>query len=192
MKNAKEIFKSIWNYIKHKWLFLLIVAGLILANAWIWDKVTTDLPLETFVNIALTLALVYVAYRQYRLGVINKKIALFDKRWAIYTEIINFIDYCLETRDSTESFPIKVVQKFLDNTKPAVFLFNNDKDLLNYIQTLWQKGILIRGGNIHYEKDEQQKTISLHAVDDEDIKLWFINQRYTVDQMFEKYLKIEE
>lgn len=137
-------------------------------------------------NIIFTSALVYFAWRQHQLGKINQKIALYDKRWMIYTEIIRFIDFCIKTKDSTEPFPMEEAQRFLDNTRPAAFLFQQDEELMKYIQTLWEKATLIRKGNVRRENQ------SLNIIDDEDIKLWFANQIYTLDEKFEPYLRIKE
>ena len=43
-------------YLKSKWLFLLIVAGLILANAWIWAKVIPETKIEIKVDTNIVLS----------------------------------------------------------------------------------------------------------------------------------------
>lgn len=179
--------KKIIDYIKRKWLFLVIVLALIIGSVWFWWKMLTPID-ETCIYIAdnpdiifsLMLvvtsgAMVYYARRQHTLEKTKIKIELYDRRINIYyslRKIIENIDNPVFYKQNSDS-----IKRVLRQTK---FLFEDDKEIQEFIYEIvnqWNSIELFRNNkNTEYVK---RVTIILKGMGLE------------IDSKFDKYLRIE-
>jgi len=188
-------FSSAWNYIKSKWLFLIIIITLILANCWIWAKATpeTKIIVKVDTNILLSFCLVlftggmfYYAMKQHQLNRTMLKLSAYDKRLAIYESMKKFLASVFSTGEVDD----KELMQMMRETRHAQFLFDNKDKIVDYINEFWDKGNLwhLKSEYLKYPKNEENR---LNLIEEQSqITKWFNDQYKIVDQKFEKYLKI--
>ncbi len=88
----------------------------------------------TVVLSGLTLILLY---KQYRIQRYRVKMDLFDRRFKVYSHLRKFI-HIGRGEGGTK---LEVVQDLLSNIPEHEFIFDNDGEIVKYVNELWKKGL---------------------------------------------------
>jgi hypothetical protein len=162
--------------------------------AMILADTTTQLPFWfPLSNAALTLivaaATAFFAYRQHQLGNTEVRIALFERRIAVYDSMKRFLANIMITGTTKTDDLVAMLR----DTKHAQFLFEPGDDINGYIKEFYSKGVdleIFQKENpaIWSLPSEEQRQ---HLVKQEsDMRRWFQEQTNVVDEKFRKYLKV--
>ena len=128
------------------------------------------------IPIALAALGSYIAIQQYRTNRQKLKIELFEKRYAIYDAVCEYMGAIISKRHSNENEQ----QQFLVETKGAAFLF--DDEIIKFIENVWQNSIDM--GEWH--EDELPST---HAQEEADYMRWFSAEFGKLNERFSKYMR---
>lgn len=139
-----------------------------------------------------TVMMGFFAWQQHKLERTNQKIAMYDKRLAIYNEIRRFINLCIDSTGSIKPVPIEEILRFVDNTNPAIFLFKYDKELTEYLFSLIEKVAVLKKIIIDLEQIKETENKRPYIYETTKIQLWFVAQNASLGKKFEPYLRIEE
>src|SRR2546423_6552748 len=128
----------------------------------------------------------YIAVQQYRTNRLKFKLELFEKRYAIYQGVKNFILSAVrEANLSNDDF-----FKLNEETQDAFFLFDERVD--KYIDELRSKGARLR--YLNERLSDQRLPIgeerSKLAEEDAELNTWFGNQLLESKQVLKKYLRV--
>lgn len=130
----------------------------------------------------------YIAIQQYRTSRLKFKLELFEKRYAIYQGVKNFILSAVHAANlSNDDF-----FKFNEETQDAFFLFDERVD--RYIDELRSKGARLRYVNERLSDqslpigEERSKLAEEHA----ELNIWFGNQLFESKQVFKKHLRVSQ
>ena len=194
---------KIFDYLKKKWLFLLIVLALIIGNVWIWCKALTptnetwsffqeNAELIFSAMLAVTSIVIAVfAWQQHKLEKTRLKLEAYDKRFYVYQEIKKFIN---SVKDKTI---LDMDRGDLDRIKTTIslsnYIFDKHDDIISFVDGFLNKGLtLIKSAvkkgyfrNISGEKNDEMVKKEKEIMD------WFEEQEKVIKQKFEKYLRIE-
>nr|WP_320136637.1 hypothetical protein [uncultured Amphritea sp.] len=129
------------------------------------------------IPIALAALGSYIAIQQYRTNRQKLKIELFEKRYAIYDAVREYMGAIIRKRHSNENEQ----QQFLVETKGAAFLF--DDEIIKFIEDVWQNSIDM--GEWH--EDELPST---HAQEEADDMRWFLAEFGKLNERFSKYMRL--
>ena len=130
----------------------------------------------------------YIAVQQYRTSRLKFKLEMFEKRYAIYQGVKNFILSAVrEANLSNDDF-----FKFNEETQDAFFLFGERVE--KYIDELRSKGSRLR--YLNERLSDQSLPIgeerSKLAKEDAELNTWFGNQLLESKQVFKKYLRVPQ
>jgi hypothetical protein len=130
----------------------------------------------------------YIAVQQYRTSRLKFKLELFEKRYAVYQGVKNFILSAVrEANLSNDDF-----FKLNEETQDAFFLFDERVD--KYIDELRSKGSRLR--SLNERLSDQSLPIgeerSKLAEEDAELNTWFGNQLLESKQVFKKHLRVSQ
>ncbi|WP_019531421.1 hypothetical protein [Dasania marina] len=119
----------------------------------------------------------YIAVQQYRTNRRKLQIDLFDKRYAVYDAIRNYIIVVIQGNQKD----LALQQAFSAGTVGAEFLFN--KEIKEYINQLWSKSVDL----MEWSEDEHTST---HASERAAHKKWFGAQLKEIDNRFMEFMHV--
>lgn len=129
--------------------------------------------------IALVTALIF--YFQYRLERQRWRLALYDKRYPVFTATMEYLGNIVGKKNITD----EEMRKFLTNSKGKEFLF--DEDVQQFLKELYDKGstlrIVVKNEEFAGDKEEHRKIVEKEVE-------WFLNQFNVAITLFKKYLAI--
>jgi hypothetical protein len=134
----------------------------------------------------IALVTTYIAIQQYRTSRFKFKLELFEKRYAIYQGVKNFILSAVrEANLSNDDF-----FKLNEETQDAFFLFDGRVD--KYIDELRSKGSRLRylNGRLSDQSLPIGEERSKLAEEDAELNTWFGSQLLKSKQVFKKYLRV--
>lgn len=129
------------------------------------------------IPIALAALGSYIAIQQYRTNRQKLKIELFEKRYAIYEAVREYMGAIVRKRYPTE----KEQKQFLVETKGASFLF--DDEIMKFIEEVWQRSIDM----CEWQQDELPST---HAQEKADYMRWFSAEFGKLNERFAKDMRL--
>ncbi|MCX6303978.1 MAG: hypothetical protein NT040_03330 [Bacteroidetes bacterium] len=100
--------------------------------------------LQVIITTTLSLLTLIFLYKQYRNQRYRVKMDLFDKRFKVYSHVRKFI--WMGSQGGTK---LEVVQEFLSNIPEHEFIFDNEGEIVKYIDDLWKKGLDL----YHFQED---------------------------------------
>lgn len=139
------------------------------------------------ISIVTALFASYIAWRQFQTAKNKLKLDLFDKRYAVFEKITGFIASPI-INDNLKS---KDIVNYLRDINSAKFLFEDNKDVINYLDMLREKAtelIILKQnesealGKGDPDGNQQKQT---------DLILWFEAQLNEIDDIFKKYLVLK-
>ncbi|GJM04048.1 MAG: hypothetical protein DHS20C09_00390 [marine bacterium B5-7] len=130
------------------------------------------------IPIALAILGSYIAIQQYRTNRKKLKIELFDKRYAVFIAINQYLGVVM--RDVSVDHSQR--SEYLAGTRGAEFLFK--KEITEYIDEIWSKSIDL----CTWAEDELTST---HATERGEHMKWFGRQFSEIDERFKKYMQLE-
>jgi hypothetical protein len=124
---------------------------------------------------------------QYRLASLRWRLALYDKRYPVFTDTMEYIASIVQTGTVTA----ERTSQFLHETMAKEFLFG--QEIHDFLEPLFKKGVDLRTAqdiiNAKAGVDEEyRKTIVYEAGD---ILKWFGDQLDVAKTVFEPYLRIQ-
>jgi hypothetical protein len=143
-------------------------------------------------NALLTLILVATtagfAWGQHSLGKTHLRIALFDRRIAVYDAMKRFV---ADTMSSGTTTPDSLVA-MLRETRHAQFLFKSSDDISGFIDHFYKQGVELKSAQQGHERirNAQEEPERLRLIQRQhDLLLWFGKQSDAVDDKFRPYLQ---
>jgi hypothetical protein len=146
-----------------------------------------DVPTATAITTAAVAILVaIITWRQWITNRARLKHELFDRRYAVYEKIAGFLAEVLQAG----RVPTGREYEFLRETKRAYFVFGCDTDVKTLVTEIHQHAINLHAlgaeldglsGNERIRNIEQQR----------EIKEWFQSTLTSMEERFEKYLRLE-
>jgi hypothetical protein len=129
--------------------------------------IATFLPIATF---ALSVAVVCVAWAQWRVARNKLRLDLFDRRWQIYAATSKFVDAINNDPENVGSY----LNDFNAGTSNAEFLF--DSDVVNYIQLVRTRAVDMLTAHTlsESERDEEERKRNIERFASE--RKWLIEQ----------------
>jgi len=143
--------------------------------------------LFSFVMVIATATIAIFTYFQHKLEKTKIKLECYDRRLKTYDAIKKFIAN-IGIEGTTDN---KELMAMLRETKHAHFLFSEDDKIVEYINTLYKKGVDLeykeKGIKNNHLKEENRKKLVLEA---HELKSWFGKQYEVIDSKFDKYLQL--
>jgi hypothetical protein len=125
---------------------------------------------------------IYIACQQHKIEKNKFKLALYEKRYAFYLTVMEYISQIVQAGDASN----EEIMQFLRNTKET-FLFNDE------IKKLCEQ-VYHQSNELHYlEKsinttgDNQKLVEKRGAIFD-----WFVKQLASAPKVFERYLRVKD
>jgi len=147
--------------------------------------------LQVVFTVVLSVLTLILLYKQYRIQQYRVKMDLFDRRFKVYSYVRKFI----HTGSSKGGTELKDVQDFLSNIPEYEFIFDNDGEIVKYIDELVDRGLTyhhlreqikdLNSYPIGYERDQLIKEKHPHMV-------FFTSEFRQVKNRFNKYLHLGE
>ena len=137
------------------------------------DKDWIDLLSALTMPIIATIG-IYIAYQQRAINKNRLKHELFDKKYLIFEATKEFIFAIIQDPTVKD----EDANKFLNGTKGALFIF--ETDIVDYLNTLYEKAIKLR---VHDKRDEHDEV--------HELCLWFGDQLKGIDQKFIDEIKVD-
>ena len=141
------------------------------------NKIIIDF-LSSLLPIVLTVFGLYIAIQQYRTNRKRIKNDLFDRRYAVFSAILEFISKIAKGGSVTQEDRIE----FMSSTRGAEFLF--DKTIKDYIDEIWEKTV---DAGAWAEDNTYHNTASDRA----EAKKWLYGEFSAIDKRFRKYLHLK-
>jgi len=137
-------------------------------------------------NIAIALAVGFIAYQQFLLARERFKLDLFEKRYSVFKAIEDYIEVILTYRNVSDD----AWAKFLNETRTVLYVF--DDDIVQLAKGLREKGVRLREvtAEIKEEDDEAEKT-KLQAEKQHLVRAVF-DVLMSMDATFAPYLKFKK
>lgn len=151
------------------------------------------MPLVQFLSALLTpvIALVttYIAIQQYRTNQLKFRLELFEKRYAIYQAVKDFIRVAMREGNFAEEIYFIELN---DKTHDAFFLYDEPVD--EYVDELRSKGAKLRYLHDRLSAQnlpigEERSELSAEAAE---LRIWFGKQLLQSKQIFKKNLRIAQ
>ncbi|MBY7856583.1 hypothetical protein KW429_23310 [Vibrio fluvialis] len=120
----------------------------------------------------------YIAYQQYQTNKMALKKDLFDRRYAIFECVYDFVMVVVEWNGISE----EQRKKFLSGTKGVEFLF--DEEIKLYVDEVWERSLADCGWIEDSLVPTKPKQSSDHYK-------WFVAQRKVVIFKFKKYISLK-
>lgn len=143
--------------------------------------------LSAFLTPVIAIVTTYIAVQQFRTNRFQVKLEMFERRYAIYDAIREFISEAVQSGDfQSKSFPI-----FNERTHDAYFLFSDE--ISDYVQLLREKAARLRLVNdkLHNRGlplgDERSKL----AEEDHDLMIWFGHQFETSKELVRPFMRLD-
>jgi hypothetical protein len=146
-----------------------------------------DIPTATAVTTAAVAILVAIlTWRQWFTNRARLKHELFDRRYEVYEKVTAFLAEVLQAG----RVPTGREYEFLRETKRAYFVFDCDADVKTLVTDIYQHAVHLHaldaelealGGNERTGNLEEQR----------EIKDWFQSTLSSMEEKFEKYLRLE-
>ena len=128
----------------------------------------------------------YIAYRQYKNDNERLKHDLYEKRYAMYSNLMETIASILQEAN----VDMNTLITFKKSTREAIFLF--DDDISSYLDEVYKNGALLRTVNKSLASNlpvGEQRT--QFADRDHELMVWFSNQFDVAKVKFSKYLSLK-
>jgi len=126
----------------------------------------------------------YIAYRQWRTAQNKLKIELFDKRFAIYEVVINYIHNSARSKETNE-----MTGEFLYRAREAKWLLNENV-YLYLIDEVWVHVLRLESLEKEKQETEDEKEIDNIIDQQQKVRFWFNFQYSIVDKMFSPFLNV--
>ncbi len=139
----------------------------------------------TTITIIIGLFVAFTAYNQYRLSKEKFKLDMFDKRYGVYK---NTLDFLIKIRD-TRKIEMEDIFEFKAGTQDSVFLFK--EDIPDYLKNINKKAFELLG--IHESLDGVPKgeERSKMCRKQTDLSHWLTSQLPELKNKFAPYLKFK-
>ena len=147
------------------------------------DYIATFLPIATF---ALSVAVVCVAWAQWRVARNKLRLDLFDRRWQIYTATSKFVDAINNDPEHVDSY----LNDFNAGTSNAEFLF--DSDVVNYINLVRSHAVGMRAAHVLSDEKQRDETVRRTSIERfASERKWLIEQVQSgaITKTFAPYLR---
>jgi hypothetical protein len=130
---------------------------------------------------------VYIAYQQLKTNRDRVRLNLYDKRFKVFRGLMDLLAHIMREGNVTD----EALYKFNADTNEARFIF--DKEIPDYLQTIYEKAVDIQTKNseLHEPNPQEEKRAQL-AREVAEIKKWMYRQFKVSREMFGKYLKFKE
>jgi hypothetical protein len=132
-------------------------------------------PIVELSTALIPFAILYIAYQQYKTNKMKLKNDLFDKRYAAFESVNNYIT----TIAKGNSVDLNQREEFLSKTRGVEFLF--DDEMKKYITEVWDKATEFKA----WAEDEKTSTRSGENIEH---AKWFSKQRTEINLKFKKYM----
>ncbi len=147
-----------------------------------WGDILSALATPTLAVFAI-----YIAWRQWRTAELKRKQDLFDKRYEVYGQVIEFFN----SMSTPEYFSVDAIMKLHIPRRKAFFLFNEEisnyiTELISRSATLHVKTLSLRQGMVDENERNQISNLILETLG------FFEKEQKTIDKKFEKFLAIRE
>ncbi|ELA7327640.1 hypothetical protein Q9X94_003777 [Vibrio alginolyticus] len=120
----------------------------------------------------------YIAYQQYQTNKMALKKDLFDRRYAAFECVYDFIVTVVEWNGTSK----EQREKFLSGTKGVEFLF--DEEIKLYVDEVWERS----SDDCAWIEDLLVPTKNSQSSDHHK---WFVAQRQTINCKFKKYISLK-
>lgn len=146
-----------------------------------------DIPTATAITTAAVAILVaIITWRQWATNRARLKHELFDRRYTIYEKIAAFLSEVLQAG----RVPSGREQEFLRETKGAFFVFDGDTEVKNLVTEIYKHAVHLRALDAELEGlSGNNRTANIEK--QREIKDWFEVTLGSLEERFEKYLRLE-
>ena len=143
--------------------------------------------LSAFLTPAIAIVTAVIVVLQYQLAARSWRLAAYDKRYPVFTEVLDYILFV--RREMTMTF--ERLSQFKREAKNKDFLFN--EEVRAFIEELYEKGrdLYADAETIKLSQgtpDESEKALILESGE---LKQWFKGQDDRAKQLFKQYLSIK-
>ena len=194
MQNTEEEkYSWVTSFVVTLVLVLLAFCGLVkrvVAGLDNMDMTTFETITKIFSGLLIPLIAIlaaYIAYQQAQTAKRKLKLDTFDKRYAIFIAVMDFLSLVVGNINVTNEQLFKLIQE----TKSSYFLFG--EDIYTYIDDVYKKAIRLRLANQilngRREISEEERTRLVNQ--DQELLEWFMQQAEEARQKFSKYLKLD-
>lgn len=141
----------------------------------------------SFVMVIATASIAIFAYCQHKFEKTKIKLTCYSRRLEILDATKKFIASI--AREGTTD--IEKLMEMLRETKHAKFLFKKNDKIVEYINTLYKKGLALEYKEKEIDRnrlgaENREKLIQTSF----ELKDWFMKQFEVIDSKFEKYLQL--
>ncbi|MBK8202614.1 MAG: hypothetical protein IPK68_09970 [Bdellovibrionales bacterium] len=137
----------------------------------------------------IAIAVGWITYRQMKITQAEVRLSLYDRRLQVFENVKKFLSFI--ARDA--ALETKTLLELKHETNQAIFLF--DKEVSDYIDQLYKKGLDFRGTNLKLNGEgrlpvgqERNKVVQENS----DILKWFLNQFDVSRDLFKKYMSFND
>ena len=131
--------------------------------------------LTSLIPLAITSLGSYIAIQQYKTNRMKLKNDLFDKRYAVFESVNNYITVIVKGHYVDSD----VREEFKSKTRGVEFLF--DDEMKEYVTEIWDKAVDLE----IWAEDEKTST---HSSEKAEHKKWFYKQLSEINIKFKKYM----
>lgn len=145
---------------------------------------------ETVIPTTLSVLTLILLYKQYNNQRYRVKMDLFDRRFKVYSHVRKFIH-----SGTGRGTNLEVIQKFLSDVPEYEFIFDNNGEIVKYINDLMDKGLEyshlqeqvndLTSYPVGYERDQLIEKKRPYRV-------FFLHEYENVKHRFSKYLHLGE
>ncbi|MHB8156001.1 MAG: hypothetical protein ACYDEQ_01155 [Desulfocucumaceae bacterium] len=144
--------------------------------------------IQNGISVLIAAIVAWIAYGQYHTNLQNHRFALYDKRFKVFTALMEFLSHIIREADiNNTSFTV-----FLVNTNEAYFLFGKDNEIEQYLKLIANKASELRMANLKLTDGlPVGKQRSELAEKRAELCTWFFTQIDVSKKLFGKYLTIK-
>lgn len=184
MKKITELISKLRNPVYFFVIIILLIIVLIFTDWYFGNQLI--IYLSGLLTPVIALVTAYIAYRQYKNDNQRLKHDLYEKRYAIFSSVMETIALIL--RDA--NVDMNTLITFRKSTIEAYFLL--DDDISSYLDEIYRKGLMLQtinktlAGNLPVGDKRNQ-----FADKDHELMTWFASQFDVAKVKFSKYLSLE-
>lgn len=132
---------------------------------------------------AISVAILYGQYRQNRL---NWRLAVYEKRYAVYSATMKFLSSIMVHAEAK----YEELQHFLQNTREKEFFFKEDVN--NFLSEIYEKAVRLLAIEKNLESSSVRKKQTALADEKASLVLWMKNGLENAKNIFMPYLEIKD
>lgn len=139
---------------------------------------------DLFLPVVMSVFLGYIAYQQLITNRNKLKLDLYNKRFSIYSDTLNFNHELNEENGSTT----EMLRKFIDSKEASKFLFSDDPSIYDLLNKIHKESFKVNG----YKKISNYPASENKSFDNMHDALIFINNNIPVlQEKLQKYLSFK-